>query len=126
MTINDLSALALVVLFVLQIAAFVHLLRALPGNVARQFLLAIGVYVLHGALGIAILIYLRPVLSNAPYAAFGAMAALFGWFGLGLHVLFRVIPSEGPKPQWMLRFGIFDVACLLTLVGGSAVAAGFI
>jgi hypothetical protein len=126
MTVAALVALVAVVDFVLHIAAFVYLLRGLPGSVARQFLVAIGYYLLHGALGIATLIYLRPVLSNGPNAAFGAMAALFAWFGLGLHVLFRLIPSEGPKPQWALRFGIFDVACLLVLAGGSAVAAGFI
>jgi hypothetical protein len=126
MTIHDLLSLGPVVNFVLYVTSFILLLRALPGKVSRQFLLAIGLYVLHGAFGIAVLIYLRPVLSNAPEAAIGALAALFAWFGLGLHVLFRLIPSEGPKPKWMLRFGLFDVACLLVLAGGGAIAAGFI
>jgi hypothetical protein len=125
MTVNALFTLA-VIDFVLHIAAFVYVLRGLPGSVARQFLVAIGYFLLHGALGIATLIYLRPVLFNAPSAAFGAIAALFGWFGLGLHILFRLMPSEKPKPQWMLRFGLFDAACLLGVVGGGAIAAGFI
>jgi hypothetical protein len=126
MTIHDLLSLEPVVYFVLSVTSFVLLLRALPGKVARQFLLAIGVYVLHGAFGIAVLIYLRPVLSNTSAAGFGVLAALFAWFGLGLHVLFRLTPSEKAKPRWLLRFGLFDVACLPVLAGGSAVAAGFI
>jgi hypothetical protein len=126
MTIHDLLSLAPVIHFVLSVTAFACLLRGLPGKAARQLVLAIGIYLLYGALGIVALIYLRPILSNAPAAGLGAMAALLGWFGLGLHVLFRLVPSEGPKPQWMLRFGIFDVACLLVLAGGGAVAAGFI
>ena len=112
-------------------ALCVRHLPTMPRHLARRLLLAIAAYLFQGTIGIAILIYLYPVLSHTPAAARGAMIALFGWFGLGLGVLFRLLPSEfwpseRPKPQWMQRFGIFDIACLFALVGGSAVAAGFI
>ena len=94
--------------------------------------LAIAAYVLHGAIGIAILIYLYPVLSHRSVAAYGLAFAMVGWLGLGARILMRIIPSEfwpnkeKPKPQWMQRLGIIDIAWLLALVGGCAAMAGFI
>lgn len=112
-------------------ALCVERLRGVPLHLTRQFLLAIAAYLLHGAVGIAILIYAYPGLSHTAGAAGGAVIALFGWIGLGLHVLFRLLPrefwpSERPKPHWMQRFGLFDIACLCALAGGSAVATGLI
>jgi hypothetical protein len=128
MTIRDLLLLSFVVAFVVHVWTFVYVLRQLPNNVALRLLLAIGFYVAHGALGIAVIIYFLPVLSHALAAPYGAVTALFGWFGLGLHVLFRLIPtvSDKPKPEWMSRFGTFDVACLAAIVGGIAVSTGLV
>jgi hypothetical protein len=116
----------IVVAVVILVAACVVRFREIPRGIARQILLAIGFYALHGTYGIAALISLRPVLSNGPAAATGAMTALLAWFGLGLHALLFLMPSEKPKPQWMQHFGSFDIACLLALGGGAALAAGFI
>jgi hypothetical protein len=128
MTTYDLLFLVVVIVIavIVLVAVCVDRLREVPWGIARRILLGIAVYLLHGALGIAALLYLRPILSNAPAAAGGAMTALLGWFGLGLHVLLGLVPSEKPKPRWMQRFGVFDIACLLALVGGAGVAAGFI
>jgi hypothetical protein len=53
------------------------------------------------------------------------VAALFGWFALGLRGLFALIPVTGdrPKPRWMTRLGIYDVVCLLVISGGGIAAA---
>jgi hypothetical protein len=104
-------------------------LRGVPGNLVRRLLLAIAAFVLHGTIGVAFLIYLYPVLSHTPAAGGGLVIAMIGWLGLGARILFRLLPSEfwpeaRPKPQWMQRFGIFDVACLFAVVGGAAILSG--
>jgi hypothetical protein len=106
-------------------------LSGTPRHLAGRLLLAMAVYVLQGAVVIAILIYLYPALSHTPAAARGFVIAMFGWLGLAARVLMRMLPSEfwpteRPKPQWMQRFGIIDIACLFALAGGTAAMAGFI
>jgi hypothetical protein len=105
--------------------------RNLPRHLAGRLLLAMAVYLLQGAVVIAILIYLYPALSHTPAAARGFVVAMLGWLGLAARVLMRMLPSEfwpteRPKPQWMQRFGIIDIACLFALAGGTAAMAGFI
>jgi hypothetical protein len=105
--------------------------RSLPLHLAGRLLLAMAVYVLQGAVGIAIPIYLYPTLSHTPAAALGFVIAMLGWLGLAARVLMRMLPSEfwrkeKPKPQWMQRFGIIDIPFLLALAGGTAAMAGFI
>jgi hypothetical protein len=126
MTIPELLSLVPLIGFVASVVALVRLLRGLPGHIAQRLLLAMGVFLAHGAIGTVVLIYTRPFLSNTPAGAFGAVAALFGWIGLGAHLLIYLIPSQNPKPQWMLRPGIFDAACLLVIAGGIAVCTGLI
>jgi hypothetical protein len=117
MTIGDLSSVIPLIAFVACAVAFVYVLRGLAKNVASKLLLALSAYLAIGAIGTAILITSRPYLSDTPAAALGAMTAFLGWIGLGLHLLFRLIPTMGerPKPRWMMRFGIFDVVCLLAI-----------
>ena len=110
--------------FVFQIVSIVVLLRRLPKSAALRLMLAIVAFLVHGAIGIAVLIYCRPFLSDTSTAALGAVAALFGWLALGLHGLFRLIPvtTDKSKPRWMTQLGIYDVACLLVIGGGIAAA----
>lgn len=111
-------------------AICVRRLRGVPGNLVRRLLLAIAAFVVYGTIGISLLIYLYPVLAHTPAAGGGLVIAMIGWLGLGASILFRLLPNEfwpeeRPKPQWMQRFGIFDVACLFAVVGGGAILAGF-
>jgi hypothetical protein len=111
-------------------AICVRRLRGMPGYLVRRLLSAIGAAVLHGAIGIALVIYLSPVLAHTPAASRGLVIATIGWLGLAASILLHLLPSEfwpedRPKPQWMQRFGIFDVACLIAVIGGGALLAGF-
>jgi hypothetical protein len=112
-------------------AICVRHLSGMPRHLARRLLLAIAVYLLQGAVVIAILIYLYPALSHTPAAARGYVFAMLGWLGLAARLLMRMLPSEfwrkeKPKPQWMQRFGIIDIPFLLALAGGAAAMAGLI
>jgi hypothetical protein len=111
--------------FAFEVATVVVLLRQLPSGAALRLILAIAAYLAHGAIGITVLIYGQPFLSHTSTAAVGAVAALFGWFALGLHGLFALIPVTGdrPKPRWMTQLGIYDVVCLLVISGGGIAAA---
>jgi heme A synthase len=110
--------------FIFQIAIIIVRLRQLPGDTALDLVLAIAAYLLQGAIGINALIYCQPFLSHTSTAAVGAVAALFGWFALGLHGLFALTPTTGDtsKPRWMTRLGIYDVVCLLVIGCGIAAA----
>jgi hypothetical protein len=121
---GDVFTLLLVGGFAFQVVALVVLLSQFPSGAALQLVLAVAAYLVHGAIGIAVLIYCRPFLSDTSTAALGAVAALFGWLALGLHGLFRLIPvtTDKSKPRWMTQLGIYDVACLLVIGGGIAAA----
>jgi len=125
MMIADLLWLLALVYFVHGLWSFVRVWS--DPRLSRSFvwksLLAIALYVVHGAVGILILIYLMP---KGPDAAFGGVTAFFGWIGLGTLGLLRLIPAMHAKPRWLTRFGIADVLCLLAIAGGVASAAGFI
>jgi hypothetical protein len=114
--------------FVFQIVLIVVLLRRLPKGAALQLMLAIAAFLVHGTIGIAVLIYCQPLLSNTSAAAFGAVAALFGWFALGLHGLFHLIPvtEDTAKPRWMERLGPYDAVCLLVIGIGIVFALGLV
>ena len=114
--------------FVFQIVSIVVLLRRLPKSAALQLMLAIAAFLVHGAIGIAVLIHCQPFLSKTSAAALGAVAALFGWFALGLHGLFRLIPVTGdkPKPRWMERLGLYDAVCFLVIGTGIVFALGLV
>lgn len=112
-------------------AICVHRLGGVPRHLRRRLGLGIAAYLLHGTIGIAIIIYLSTVLPGTPAAAVGGGIALLAWIGLGVRILLRLLPGEfwpigRPKPRWMQRFGIIDVACLFALVGGGAAMAGLI
>lgn len=109
-------------------AICIHRLRGVPRERAFQLLLGVALYLLHGAIGITILIWCRPYLASTSAAAFGAFATLLGWLGLGLHLLFRLVPAMGdrPKPQWMVDVGLYDVVCLIVIGAGIAFATGLI
>jgi hypothetical protein len=110
--------------FVSQVASLTSLLRQLPKGAALRLMLAIAAYLVHGAIGLVLLIYCRPHLSTTPIGATGAVAALFGWFALGLHGLLALIPvtGDGQKPGWATRLGIYDVVCLLVIGAGITTA----
>ena len=80
---GDVFTLLLVGGFAFQVAAVVVLLNRLPSGAALQLVLAVAAYLVHGAIGIAVLIYCRPFLSDTSTAALGAVAALFGWIFAG-------------------------------------------
>jgi|HubBroStandDraft_3_1064219.scaffolds.fasta_scaffold536924_2 hypothetical protein len=120
--------LLLLVGFVFLVTIIFIRLRQLPGDTALDLVAAIAAYLLYSAIGINVLIYCQPFLSHTSAAAIGAVAALFGWFALGLHGLFALIPVTGDrsKPSWATRLGLYDVVCVLVIGGGIAAATGFL
>jgi hypothetical protein len=92
-------------------------------RMSRRFWLetlgAIGLYLAHGAMGLAGLIHgLMPL---GPQSAGGALVAFLGWLGWGFLGLLRRLPrlQEPPRsPAILSQFGLADAACLLLIVGG--------
>jgi hypothetical protein len=104
-------------------ALCVQKLRGVPGYLIRGLFLAIGAYLLYGAIGIALAIYFSPAISHTPAATRGLVITMIGWLGLAVSILFYLLPKElwredRPKPQWMQRFGIFDFVCLVAVIDG--------
>ena len=78
----------------------------------------IAVFALYGALGLADLAAFVP---RGRVAAFGALAALFGWIGLAVLASLRISP--GPDtPAKVLRVGAPDIVCLIAIAAGMAQA----
>jgi len=125
MTSGGLLAVALAGAFAFQAVAVSYLIDGIPESTVQRLLLAIALYLVHGAVGIAVLIYYSPLLSTTPAAVFGIMAMAAGWLGLGLHALFHLIPG-GPKPRWMTDVGLYDVVCLLAIGTGFAFVIGLV
>jgi hypothetical protein len=84
-------------------------------------LLALGVYAVHVAVAIVVMVYLLPL---GPHAALGVTLAFLGWIGFGMLGLIRFAPRTKEPPRWLMQFGVPDIVCLLLIVGGIASAFG--
>lgn len=77
-------------------------------------------YAVHAVASIALLVFVVP-----PHAAPWSLGvALAGWLGLGLLIVQRRAPDAQTRPAWLIRFGWLDLACLVLIAVGLAVATG--
>jgi formate-dependent nitrite reductase membrane component NrfD len=95
----------------------------ISGAFIWKSLLAVGIYLLHAAVGICVIFFLLPWNANA---AGGAVTAILGWIALGTLGLIRFAPRLREPPRWLMHFGMADILCLSALTWGVADYAGLL
>jgi hypothetical protein len=94
-------------------------------RITRKFalssLLALAVYLVHGAVGVLVVIYLLPY---SPDDAGAIAIGILGWIGLGMLGLIRFSPRLKQPPQVLMHVGVADAICLLMIAFGVASAFG--
>jgi hypothetical protein len=113
-----------IIAIVAAVAGLVRYIRqsGFSRNFVVNSLLVTALYFAHAIVGIVVLIWLTTECESG----WGLALAAFGWFPLGLLMVFRLAPGAGETQRRIGRMFVLELVCMAMVVIGLSLCAGLI